>query len=176
MLSKQQKRELVKQLAEELKQSKTAVVCGYGGLTVAEMAEIRKKLREQQATMKVIKKSLTEIAFKEAGIELKVRELEGQTAVVFGGEDEVAIPKTLAEIAKKTKKVEMLKGTLEGKIIDQTELMALAKLPTKEELLAKTVGMIKAPITGFVSVISGNLRNLVGVLEAIRRQKEETVS
>ena len=172
MLTKDRKKQLVDEVSEKIKESTTTVICDYKGVTVAELQEVRKKLRETNAKMQVFKKTLTKLAYEKAGIDLDATKLEGQSAIIFGGDDEVSAPKVLAEIAKKNDRFKILAGTLESKVMSKEEVMSLAKLPCKEELLGKLVGTINAPISGFVQVLSGNLRNLVGVLNAIKEVKE----
>jgi large subunit ribosomal protein L10 len=136
------------------------------------MADLRNKLRENQAELKILKKSLASLAFKEAGLEVNVRDFEGQVGIAVKGEDEISVPKALVEFSKERKELErVLGGTLEGILISKDKVLDLAKLPSKEEMLAKTVGTMKAPISGFVNALSGNLRNLVGVISSIKESK-----
>ncbi len=172
MLTRGKKEQLVEEVSEKIKGSITTVVCDYKGVTVMELQEVRRKLRESNAKMQVLKKTLTKLAYEKAGIEFDVTQLEGQSAIIFGGDDEVTAPKVLAEVAKKNDRFKILAGTLENKVMNNQEIMALAKLPSKQELLGKLVGTINAPISGFVQVLAGNLKNLVGVLNAIKEVRE----
>lgn len=176
MLTRTQKEQLVIQLSDELKNSKTSVLCGYKGMTVPEVGELRSQLREQNAKMKILKKTLIQIALKNAKVEIDPSVMEGQVAIVYGGEDEIFSPKTLYNFAKENEKLEILAGILEGKPISAEKVTELAKLPSREELLAKVVGSVKAPVSGFVNVLSGNLRGLVFALNAIKQTKEEQTS
>ncbi len=172
MLSKKQKKELAESFVKNLTASKTTVVCDYKGMTVAEISELRKVLREAGIKMQVLKKSVAQIALDDQKIELNVRKMEGQLAFVYGGEDEVTAAKIVSKFAKDNEKLKMLAGVLENKAMTQEEMVALAKLPGKDELLAKVVGSLKAPVSGFVNVLGGNLRGLVYTLQAIREKKE----
>jgi large subunit ribosomal protein L10 len=176
MLTKDQKKQQVEKLSKDLKESKTSVICGYKGMTVPEISELRSKLYEQYSSMQVIKKTLMKIALKKIDVEVEPEKLDGQIAIVYGGDDEIFSPKTIHEYAKTNENLEILAGILEGKLISADEVKNLAKLPTREELLAKVVGSAKAPISGFVNVLSGNLRNLVFALSAIKETKEATES
>ncbi len=171
MLTKEQKKELVKNLSKEIADSKSVAICDFKGLTVAEISELRKGLREKGAVMLVTKKTLIQLALKKAGIEMDVRNLEGQIAIIHGGEDEVSPSKVAYDFSKDHEALKILKGILEEKELSDQEMIALAKLPTKDELLAKVVGSIKAPVSGFVNVLSGNIKNLVYVLSAIKDSK-----
>ncbi len=172
MLTKKQKKELAEGFIENLTASKTTVVCDYKGMTVAEISELRKILREAGIKMQVLKKSVAQVAFDNQKIDLDVRKMEGQLAFVYGGEDEVTATKIVRKFAKDNEKLKMLAGVLENKAMTQEEMTALAKLPGKDELLAKVVGSLKAPVSGFVNVLGGNLRGLVYTLQAIREKKE----
>ena len=173
MLSKDQKKQLAKDFIQNLIESKATVVVDYKGMTVNEMGELRNALREESIKMKVLKKSVAQVAFDDQKIELDARNMEGQLAFVYGGEDEVSAAKIISKLGKDNENLKMLGGVLEGKAMDQAEMTALSKLPSKDELLAKVVGSLKAPISGFVNVLSGNLRGLVGVLSAIKDTKTE---
>ncbi len=173
MLSKEQKKTIISQVADLIKESKTTALFDYKSLSVSEMAELRNKLRENGAELKILKKSLATLAYKKAGLEINIREFEGQVAIGVKGENEISVPKALVQFANSRKEPgRVLGGTLEGIIIAKDKVMDLAKLPSREELLAKVVGSIKSPVSGFVNVLSGNLRNLVGVLNSIKNNKE----
>ena len=171
MLTKDQKIELVKKITEKISDSKSLVVCDYKGLTVAEINELRDSLRKEGAQMQVIKKTLLQIALKEVGIEMDVRGAEGQIAIIYSSKDEIVSPKLTHEFSKDHENLKILKGVLEDKELTDKEVVALAKLPSREELLAKVVGSIKAPVSGLVNVLGGNLRGLVAVLNSIKESK-----
>jgi len=173
MLSKEQKEKLSKDFIKNIMDSKTTVVVDYKGMTVAEINELRNLLREAGIKMQVLKKTVAQVALKDQDIDLDVRKLEGQLAFVYGGEDEVSAAKIVHKFSKDNEKLKMLAGILEGKAMAQEEMVSLAKLPGKDELLAKVVGSLKAPVSGFVNVLSGNLRGLVYTLQAIKEQKSE---
>jgi large subunit ribosomal protein L10 len=167
MLTRPQKEELVKKLTDQVKKGKVAVFSDFTGTSVGNMKKLRDELRENGSVYKVTKKKLIELAFKEAGIEVDVKNMQGQIGVAIGQEDEVTAAKIVKKFTKENKNFKILQGILEGKVISEKEVVALAMLPSKEELLAKLVGTINAPVSGFVNVLAGNLRNFVGVLKAI---------
>ncbi len=172
MLTREQKKELAKQFIENLINSKTTVIVDFKGMTVADINALRRELREHGIDMKVLKKTVAQVALDDQKIDLNVREMEGQLAFVYGGEDEVSAPKIINKFAKDNENLKILAGILEKKPLTQSETVALAKLPSKEELLAKVVGSLKSPVSGLVNTLSGNLRNLVYVLQAIKDKKE----
>lgn len=170
--TRKQKEADVKNLVDQMNEAKSLVLTNYQGLTVKELEEMRSKMREQGVSYKIVKNTLFEVA--RAKSELKSAKMEqqaGQIAVAFGMEDEVSPAKTVYDFAKGHNNLEILAGILDGKYLAKSEVESLAKLPGKQELLAKTVGTIKAPITGFVNVLAGNLRGLVNVLNSIKDQK-----
>ncbi len=170
--TKQQKKEALEKISSKLKEAKGIVFSSFTGLTVSQMEELRGKLREENSELIVAKKTLLKKSLQEAGQEdVPVEEFSGGVSMVVG-DDEVAPAKVVAEFAKKNEAVEFYGGILEAKYIDENKVKELAKLPSKQELLAKMVGSMKAPISGFANVLSGNLRNLVYVLNAIKDKKE----
>lgn len=171
MQTKQQKKELVKDIAEKLKNSKATVFSDFKGLGVKDMMAMRRELREKGVDMKVLKKTLLSIALKDAGVELDARKLEGQIAVAISQNDEVETAKIIAKVAKANENLKIVGGLLGTNVLSQEDVVALSKLPSKEELLAKLVGTIKAPVSGFVNVMAGNLRGLVQVLKAVSEKK-----
>lgn len=167
MLTRPQKEELVKKLSEKVKAGKVMVFSDYTGTTVGKMKELRDELRKTGSNYKISKKKLLELAFKNSGIEVDVKNMKGQIGVAIGETDEVSAAKVLAKFSKENKNFKILQGILEGKVISEKEVSALAALPSREQLLAKLVGTINAPISGFVNVLAGNIRGLVTVLKGI---------
>lgn len=163
----------VAELKDLLSSSKGAVLVDYCGLTVAEDTELRSKMREAGVKYMVAKNTFIRIAAKEAGIEGMDAYLEHNTAVAFSAEDPVAPAKILNDFSKDHKALEIKAGILDGKVIALDEVKALAELPSREELLAKLVGSMQAPISGLVNVLQGTIRNFVYTLEAVRQKKEQ---
>lgn len=171
------KQAVVAQLKEQLESAKGVVLTSYKGLTVAQDTELRRELREAGVSYHVVKNTMLRIAAKEAGIEGIEEHLEGTTAFAFSKEDAVAPAKVICGFIKKNKleDAEVLTvkvGMVEGKVIGVDEVKALAALPSREELVAKLLGSMNAPISNTVNVLQGVIRNAVYVLDAIRAQKE----
>lgn len=170
--TKQQKEQAVDAYVEKLKAAKGLVFANFEGLNVKEIEVLRKNCRAQHVDYLVTKKTLMKRAFAAAGFDAIVpKTLPGSVASVFGQEDEVAPAKVIGEFAKTHQALRPIGGILENRFIDGATVMALSRLPSKQELLAKFVGSCQAPIAGFVNVMAGNLRNLVGVLNAIKTVK-----
>ena len=171
-LTRKQKEQIVKDLIDNLSQTKSVVFADFQGLKMPEIEELRGKCIEEGIGYSVAKKTLLNIALEKAGIkDIDTKSIEGSLATVFGVEDEVAPAKILAEFAKDHEALEIKGGILEGKLVPVEEVIKLSKLPSKPELYAKIVGSINAPVSGFVNVLAGNLRGLVYALNAIKESK-----
>ena len=167
----EQKKQQVAELSEKLKNSVTGVIVNYKGITVADDTKLRKSLREAGDEYKVVKNTLLGRALKEAGIDGLDSVLEGTTAIALSSEDYVGAAKILCEYADKSKTFEVKAGFVDGKMIDAEGVKNLAKLPSKEVLLAQVLGGLDAPITGFPTVLNGTMKGLVVALNAIAEKK-----
>lgn len=173
-LSREQKAELLNDLVDKFSKAKSVSFSDYRGLSVNEMQELRGKLREKGMEYKVAKKTLFRLACKEAGIkEIPDEALEGPIGAAFSYEDEVAPFRVISVCSKEWESLQLLGGIMEGNGIGVNSAKELASLPSKEELLAKLVGSMKAPISGFHGVLHGVMRKFVGTMDAVRAQKEE---
>jgi len=168
MLSKKQKEKIVEDLADKIKRQKVLVFSEFRGLKVAEMRELRKKLREEGIDYKITKKTLIKLALKESKTDADVPKFEGSLALAIGYDDIIAPPKIIAKFSKEHGKLKILGGILDNKFLSAAEVLELAKIPSREELLSRLLVIFNSPISGFVRVLDGNLRNLVGVLNAIK--------
>lgn len=167
------KKALVAEVAEKLKNAQGAVIVDYRGLTVAEVTELRAKAREEGVEYKVYKNSIMRFASKEAGVEGLLDSLTGPNALALCETDAVASAKLIADFAKDHDKLEIKAGLVEGKVIDADAVKQLAKMPSREELVAMTLRGLNAPIQGFVNVLNGTIKGLVVALNAIAEKKQE---
>lgn len=172
-LKRQEKHEAVEKLTHLLANSSASILTDYRGLKVAEITELRRKLRDLGAEYRVVKNTLTARAAKSAGIEGLEQWLEGPVAIAFGTQDPAAVAKALNDFARTHKVFAIKAGVLEGQVIGPESVQALAALPSREELLARVVGGFQAPISGLVSVLQGNIRQLVYVVNAIQEKQAE---
>lgn len=166
-----QKEEILNRLGEGLKEAKASVFANFQGLTVAEADELRGKCREEGITVVAVKKTLLKRAFDQMSIKADPKVFEGGVAVFMGSADEVAPARIVADFAKTHKVVSIFGGILEGEYIGADYVANLASLPSKQQLLGQLVGTINAPVSGFVNVLAGNMRNLVSVLNNIKEAK-----
>lgn len=171
MLTRAQKENLVKDLTGKLGTAKAVVFSDFRGLKVKDLTVLKKDLRKAEIEFKVLKKTLINLALKNSKLAVDVANMEGQIAVSISQADEVAPAKILSQFGKTNENLKILGGILDKKFLNIEEIKALAKLPGKDELLAKLVGTLNAPISGLVNVMAGNLRNLVQVLKAISEVK-----
>ena len=171
-MARPDKEAAVKELEEEFSKAKSMVMTDYIGLDVAEMTELRDKLRDAGVDYKVVKNTLAKIAAKNSDLSEINDFFRGPTAIAFGIEDVVSPAKILDEFAEDHEVLEIKGGYLNGQVISKEKVESLAKIPSREELLAKAFSSMKAPISGLVNVLSGNMRNLVSVLSQIKDQKE----
>ena len=167
----EQKKAVVAELSERLKGSVAGVLVNYKGITVADDTKLRKDLREAGVKYTVVKNTLLKRAAEDAVIEGLDPVLEGTTALATSEEDYVAAAKILCEYAEKNKNFEIKSGYVDGGVLGVDEIKDLAKLPSKEVLVAKALGGLNAPISGFVTVLNGNIRGLACVLNAIAEKK-----
>lgn len=173
-ITKDQKKEILKDLDDKFGRSKAVYFADYRGLSVKDMGNLRSKLREEGVDFRVAKKTLMQLSLKNSDLpEAPSEVMQGPVGAAFGYDDVVMAVKTLHNFSKDNDKLKILGGLVEGKFITQAEAVELAKLPSREELLAKLVGSMKAPVSGFYGVTSGLLRGLVQVLKAYGDQKPE---
>ena len=144
---------IVDEIKDLIDKSQSVVFVDYRGLTVSEVTELRNKMREAGVVYKVLKNTYVKRAADALGIEGVEAYLEGPTAVAFGVEDAVSPAKILADFIKATKKTELKGGILEGKAIDVDTVKSLSEIPSRDELLAKMLCSLNAPITNFVRVL-----------------------
>jgi large subunit ribosomal protein L10 len=171
MLTKTQKRELVKELVDKIKRQKSLVFTDISALNVGEMQQLRRELKKAGIDYKVAKKTLITLALKEAKQNIDVEQVPGSLGAAFSYEDPISPAKIIFKFAKAHKNLKIIGGIMENNFLTFEEVEALSKIPSKEELLAMLVGTLKGPISGFVNVLQGNIRNLIGVLNAIKSNK-----
>ncbi len=149
------------------------ILADYKGLKVEQFNHFRRKLEEQGSTVKVVKNRLAKIAIQ--GTELSVLSdyFKGTTSVTTSGVDPVGPAKVFTEFVKDHEAVKFKAGFMAGKVLSRGEIEALAKLPSREELIAKMLGSMRTPARNWVNVLAQIPRQVVNVLAAIRDQKEK---
>lgn len=166
-----QKGDLVVEIKGRLNDAGALLLADYRGLTVKEMQELRNQLRAAGSELKVYKNSLTEIAIRELALPSLDEYLAGPTAIIFTGEDPVAPAKALTAFAKVHKALELKGGLVENQVVDAEGLKAIATLPSREELIAKLLGTMLNPLTGFARVLNGPVEAFARTVSAVAEQK-----
>ncbi|OGH92115.1 MAG: 50S ribosomal protein L10 [Candidatus Magasanikbacteria bacterium RIFOXYD2_FULL_39_9] len=170
--SKLQKQETIKSLEDGLKSAKAVVFANFQGLKVSEAEELRRECRKNDIKVVAAKKTLVKRACQEMGLtDVDPKVFSGGVATFMALGDEVSAARIVNNFSKTHEILQVFGGVLEGKFISVAMVKSLANLPSKQELLAKLVGSINAPVSGFVNVLAGNLRGLVGVLNNIAKSK-----
>lgn len=161
----------VAELKERLSGASNLFFTNYSGLTVEQITRLRTELRRNGSTYAVVKNTLFSIAAGDELAKLADAFLAGPTGVVFAGNDPVAPAKALKQFSDQVRPLEVKAAYIEGRIVDSKQVAALAAIPSRQELIAKMVGSLAAPLRGLVTVLSGNQSGLVRVLNAVREQK-----
>ena len=169
-MNREQKARLIEALAEKLRGG-SVVLVDYQGMDVARSTDLRRRSREAGVQFVVAKNTLTKRAADEAGVEDLSEYLVGPTALAFS-DDPVASAKLMAEFADKVNSFTLKGGLLEGgRVLNQADVLALIRLPGREQILAQVVGSISSPLTGLVTVLNNTIQGLVIVLNQIAEQK-----
>lgn len=171
MLNKTQKSEIVRGLVDKFRRQKIAIFSDFSGVSVAKSQTLRRLLKKDDAEYKVAKKTLFDRALVETGAGMVTNDMKGEIGVAFGYGDQVAPAKILAKFAKEAETFKILGGLLDGKLLNDKQIMALARLPNREILLAQVASVLVAPLRNFASVLQGNIRNLAFVLNQIKEGK-----
>ena len=140
------KQQEVNEVVEKMNAANSLVVVDYLGLSVAEVTELRKQLREAGVEFKVIKNTIMRRALDSQDLEYHEEVFQGPTAVAFGMEDAVAPAKILSDFAKEAEALELKGGILEGKVLSKEEIQQIAKLPNREGLLSMLLSVLQAPV------------------------------
>jgi large subunit ribosomal protein L10 len=172
-MRRDQKEAVIDRLSAEMGEAGALIVADYRGLSVPQVAEVRRSLRETGATFHVAKNTLTRIAAERSGREGLVELLQGPTAIAFAREDVAGTAKRLQDAARMTRTLAVRGALMEGRLLGADDVRRIAELPSREVILAQAVGAISAPLQAAASVISAPLRDLVMVLDAYIAKRQE---
>lgn len=167
--TKDQKKEILSDLEDKIAKQKAMVFIDFTGIKVKDLSGFRKKIKKEGNAMKAAKKTLMAIALKKAGIDLDVKGLKGEIATVFGLQDEISPAKLAFQFSKENDKLKILGGYFESKVRTSEDMIALAQIPSREELLAQMVGSIQAPVSNFVYALNYNIKGLLYLLTQIKK-------
>lgn len=174
-VTRQKKESVLQDLIKDWEKAKSTIFATYQGIPVKEFSSLRRELHQKGAKLKIAKKTLIRLAAKKLNYpEISEATLPGAVSITFGFQDEVAAARTLSAFAKTHPQVEILAGFMEGRLLSQKEAKFLSTIPERKELLAKLVGSLNAPISGFHGVLYGLLRNFVYALSEIQKKRALT--
>ena len=166
-----EKQYLVEEVSTHLDKSSYVYLTNYERITVDEIAELRATLAEHGAEFHVVKNTIFGVAAAAQELPSMDEHLTGPTAIVIGGDNPSGVAKSLGEFFKKKGKVELKAGILDSKILEKSDIEALAKLPGLEALRAQLLGLLSQPSTGLVRVLNAVPQSVVNVLQAKVRQE-----
>jgi large subunit ribosomal protein L10 len=171
LITKEKKTQQIAELTERFSRSKAVVFTEYKGLTVAEIAELRRLLKEAGAEYKVAKNTLVNIAAKGTPIESAKDSFVGPTGIAFGFDDPVAATKKVLEFSGKNDKFKVKSGIIEGKLCSPDELKAISTLPPREVLLSMMAGTFQAPMSKLAGALHATVAQFAYALDSLKNKK-----
>jgi large subunit ribosomal protein L10 len=163
----------VQAITQRLETAQSLVLADYTGLSVHQMTSFRVKCRENNVECRVVKNRLAKIACDNADVSVLKDHLKGPTAIMFGSESQVDPAKIVVDFAMENKAMEIKGGYVDGQFLDSDKVVALSKVPSRDELLAKMMGSINSPATGLAMCLNGVASGLVRCIDAIGKQKAQ---
>lgn len=171
-MDRDEKKKNAEELHEELKKARGVILSGFQGITVSQDFELRRKVIGAGARYRVVKNSLIERAAKGTTVEPIAGKLLGTTSVAFTEADPVALAKVLTEYGKENPVLTFKSGVVEGRAVSLADLVGIATLPPKGELLSKVLFLINSPAQRVASTLSGVARNLASVIQQAAKEKK----
>lgn len=170
-MNRDEKAQLISEFSEGIGQASNAFLISFKGITVPQVTELRKQVRESGSDYVVVKNTLALIAVGNSPLTKLKDQFTGETAVAYNSSDAVALAKVLTKFAKEVPNVTFKGAMLGGQIVPAGEIQNIANLPSREELLAKLLYLMQHPIRGLAVVLNGTIRNVAVVLDQIAKQK-----
>ncbi len=167
-LTKEKKQKTIEVLEQKIDEQKIMIFAEFKNIKNKDLLGLRKDLKLKSSGLMIAKKTLANLAFKKKKLEIDTDVFEGETAIVFGFEDEITSAKTTFDFSKNNPNFKILGGFLEGEFRSSADIIELAKIPSREEILGRFVGAINSPVSGFVGVLNGNVKGLITVLSKIK--------
>lgn len=171
-MNREQKAATIETLAAEIEQSQAIFAVDYRGMTVPQAAELRGRLRDADATFRVVKNSLTERAADQVGAESLKELLSGPTALAFVRGDAALAAKAIADQARATQLLPFKGGLMDGGVLEAGQIVAISRLPSREVLYGQLVGIVASPVTGLVRTLNALIGGLAVALGQVREKKE----
>jgi large subunit ribosomal protein L10 len=171
-MNRDQKAVAIAEIAAQIDESQAIFAVDYRGISVPQAAELRSKLREADATFKVVKNSLTERAADQAGAETLKDFLAGPTALTFVRGDVATAAKAIADYARATQLLPFKGGLMDGAALDPDQIRSISRLPSREVLYGQLVGVVASPVSGLVRTLGALVSGLAVALGQVREKKE----
>lgn len=171
-MNREEKAAAIAEIAGHIDESQAIFAVDYRGITVSQVAELRTRLREVDATFKVVKNSLTERAADEVQAQLLKEFLAGPTALTFVRGDAALAAKAIADYGRSTQLLPFKGGLMDGATVDAEQIRALSRLPSREVLYGQLVGVVASPVSGLVRTLAALLGGLAVALGQVREKKE----
>lgn len=166
--TKEQKKKILTDLKEKIDKQKSAVFVSVKGLKAQDIFGLRRKLKEADCLLTITKKTLLDIVLRGKKFGIEPKKLEGELALIFGFKEEISPAKIAYQFSLTNDKLKILGGIFEKEFIGAQQIVALAQIPSKEELLAKVVATISSPISGFVNILQANIKGLIYLLSKVK--------
>lgn len=173
-MNREDKATAISELNEGIGNATNAFLISFKGITVPQVTELRKQVRESGSDYIVVKNTLALIAVKDSPLVALKGQFKGETAVAYNKTDAVQLAKALTKFAKDVPSVQFKGAMLNGQIVPASEIQNIANLPSREELISKLLYLMQSPIRGLVIVLAANIRNLAVVLDQIAKAKGES--
>ena len=170
-MKREEKAQAISDFNESIGQATNAFLIDFKGITVPQVTELRKQVRESGSQYIVVKNTLALIAVKDSPLKTLEKQFSGMTAVAFNKTDAVALAKALTKFAKDVPTVQFKGAMLNGQIVPAAQIQNIASLPSREELVSKLLFLLQSPIRGLAIVLNANIRNLAVVIDQIAKQK-----
>jgi large subunit ribosomal protein L10 len=172
-ISRAKKEQLVQEYVEKLKGSEAVILTSYRGLTVAELQQLRAKIREAEGSFSIVKNTLVRRALEEVGLPIAEEMLTGPIGLGFCHQNVTSVAKAISDFSKDNELLAIKGGLMGDQVIDEAAIKNLASLPSIEVLRAQLLGVINAPASQLVGVVAGGVRQLVNVFNAYSEQGSE---
>ena len=173
-MNRDEKAAAVSELNESLAHATNAFVLEFKGITVPQVTELRRQVRETKSGYVVVKNTLALIALKDSPIVAMKEQFTGPTAIAFNANDAVVLAKALTKFAKDVPAVRFKGAMLNGQVVPAEQIQAIANLPSRQELISKLLYVLQSPMRGLATVLQANIRNLAVVLDQIGKQRSTT--
>lgn len=172
-MNRSEKAAIIEQIKAKANDASIAVLTDFKGMTVEELTNLRVSLRKAGGEYHVVKNTLARLALADGKHEVMKDKLHDNCGLALGFDDPVAVAKALSDFVKQSKLFTMRSASLDGKVMQADQIEALAKLPSREQLLAQLLGTLNAVPTNLVSLFANMLRGLLYALKAIEEQKSK---